>query len=142
MIAYFDTSAFVPLLIGQSGTAECWRLWEAADTVAASRVLYVEVTAAMAAARRMRRLGREAEESALGLLEELWGEVQVVEVGDRLARRAATLARRYALRGYDAVHCASAERFEGDVIAASGDRHLLQVWRELGLETVDPNGAG
>jgi predicted nucleic acid-binding protein len=57
-----------------------------------------------------------------------------------VAKRAATLSRRFALRGYDAVHCASAERInDDDVVAAAGDGKLLQAWSKLGLATFDAN---
>ena len=50
-----------------------------------------------------------------------------------------------ALRGYDAVHCASAELIdEGDLVVASGDRELLLACKSLRISTADtrPTGAG
>ncbi|ORW78676.1 twitching motility protein PilT [Mycobacterium riyadhense] len=44
------------------------------------------------------------------------------------------------MRGYDAVHCASAEQLDDDdVVAASGDQRLLTAWLELGIATYDIN---
>jgi uncharacterized protein len=53
---------------------------------------------------------------------------------------AAELADVLALRGYDAVHCASAGQFEdADFVVASGDKRLLDAWKSLGLATFDTN---
>ncbi|ORV18583.1 twitching motility protein PilT [Mycobacterium celatum] len=44
------------------------------------------------------------------------------------------------MRGYDAVHAASAEQLDDDdVAAASGDQALLTAWMELGMATYDTN---
>jgi hypothetical protein len=44
------------------------------------------------------------------------------------------------VRGYDAVHCAAAEQLSDEqVVAASGDRRLLDVWAALGVATFDTN---
>ena len=55
-----------------------------------------------------------------------------------LVRRAAELAHDFALSGYDAVQCAAAEQLDDDdLVAASGDRRLIETWRKLGLSTAD-----
>ncbi len=70
----------------------------------------------------------------------MWSEMDVVEVDEQVAARAADLTHRLSLRGYDAVHCASAEQLgDDDVVAASGDQHLLTAWLELGMATYDTN---
>lgn len=142
MIGYLDTSAFVPLILDEDGTIACRRFWDDADDVSASHLLYVESAAALAQAERMGRLTAEAHRRCLRILDRLWSEVQVVEVEDALVRRAAELARRFGLRGYDAVHCASAEQLaEPDMVAASGDRKLLAAWASLDVATFDPDQA-
>jgi hypothetical protein len=73
-------------------------------------------------------------------LANLWAQVDVVEIDQPLVERAAELARRLGLRGYDAVHCAAAEQLaEPDVLAAAGDQRLLDAWSRLGLATFDTN---
>ena len=47
MIAYFDTSALVPLLIEEESTPTCQELWEQADDVASSQLFFVEAAAAL-----------------------------------------------------------------------------------------------
>lgn len=143
MIGYLDTSAFVPLLVAEAGSIGCRRFWNDADDVVASRLLLGETAAALAQAARQSRLTRAAHDRSLELLDQLWAEIDVVEPDDVVVRRASVLARQYALRGYDAVHCASAEQLGADdVVAASGDRKLLDAWSDLGIATFDPNQAG
>lgn len=140
MIVYLDTSAVVPLLVEEAGTAACRRLWDDADDVLTNRLTYVEAAAALAQARRLGRLTPDAHRSAVAGLDELWPQVAVVEIDADLVRLAADLADRCDLRGYDAVHCASGAILAADdVVAAAGDRRLLDAWAALGLATCDTN---
>ncbi|WP_225725608.1 MULTISPECIES: type II toxin-antitoxin system VapC family toxin [unclassified Nocardia] len=140
MIGYLDTSAFVPLLIDEPSSPACRRFWDDADTVASSRLLYVETSAALAQAHRMARLGSTEFAAATMLLDQLWPQIEVAEVDEALMRHAAHLTDRLALRGYDVVHCASAAQLEdADLVAGSGDKRLLEAWRALGLATFDTN---
>lgn len=140
MIGYLDTSALVPLLIGEPSSASCRRFWNDADEVVSSRLLYVETTAALAQARRMGRLTDHEHHASLRLLDRLWSEVDVAEVDEPVVARAAALTRELALRGYDAMHAASAEQLNDDgVVAASGDQRLLAAWAALGIATFDTN---
>ncbi len=140
MIAYFDTSTFVPLLIAEPASAVCRDLWDGVDLVVSTRMLYAEAGAAIARAERAGRLGDEGVREARRLLDARWREVRKIAVTDALVRAAAGRARQFGLQGYDAVHCASAEKLvDGDLVAVSGDRNLLAAWRDLGLRTLDPN---
>lgn len=139
MIAYFDTSAVVPLLLGGSGTPCVRRLWAAASARVSSRLLYVEASAVLTQARRTGRLTDEQWRGAIELLDGIWEHLDVVNVGEALVREAAELARHCDLGGYAAVHCASAGRFAGDdVVVISGDQRLLAACRQLGMATADP----
>lgn len=141
MICYFDTSAFVPILIDESSSSTCSELWNTAHDVVTTRLLYVEASAALARAQRSGRVSSAKLRAAQEGLHELWQEFDVVELDGDLSRRAAELALKSSLRGYDAVHCAAAEQLfgDGDLVAASGDKTLLAVWRELGIPTADIN---
>ena len=58
----------------------------------------------------------------------------MVEVTTELVRRAGALAESLGLRGYDAIHLASAEAVnDHDFVMATRDRALLQAARSLGL---------
>jgi len=140
MTAYFDTSALIPLIIKEPSSATSLRAWDAADTVASSALTYVEAHTSFARAQRMGRLTEEQLDRALVRFDRLWRQVAVLSPTDAIVREAALLGRRHALRGYDAVHCASvlAARDES-TYAVSGDRALLEAWHELGVVTVDAN---
>lgn len=142
MIGYFDTSAFVPILVREPTSERCRRIWDDADAVVSSRLTYVETAAALAQAKRMRRISTTVHRSTLVTLDRLWSELDIVEIDAELTSRAGVLADKLDLRGYDAVHCAAAERVEDDdLVAASGDRHLLDAWRRLPIATLDTNAS-
>lgn len=140
MLAYVDTSAFVPLLVGEPSSPRCRRLWDDAECVVSTRLLYAETAAALAGAARAGRFDAAQHARALDELDFYWADVQVLDIDDSLVRTAAVYAQRFALRGYDSVHCAAAAALAGpDVVAASGDRDLLAAWGQLGIATFDPN---
>jgi len=142
VIGYLDTSAFVPLLVTEPGSALCQRFWDDADSVASCRLMYVETAAALAQAVRIGRIRVPDREAALASLDELWASMNHVEVDDALVRDAAALAHDHGLRGDDAVHCASARQLlDHDLVAASGDRNLLSAWRLLGLAVLDTSSS-
>ena len=102
---------------------------------AASSVLaYPEARAALAAARRAGRLTARAHDRAVAELEALDAELMIVGVKEALARRAGELADERALRGYDAVHLASALALGPDeTILATWDRDLSNAAAGAGL---------
>ena len=138
MIVYLDTLAVVPLLVAEPASDFCRQLWDQGDAVATSRLTYVETAAALGHAERAGRVTPNEHGAALRSLDRLWAEFDVIEVDDTLIRRAAALAGDFGLSGYNAVHCASAEQLDDDdLVAATGDRKLLDAWRKLGLSTAD-----
>lgn len=57
---------------------------------------------------------------------------------DALVRRAGALAEQHALRGFDAVHLAAAQRVADETtVLVAGDRELLVAAQALGLATTD-----
>lgn len=140
MIGYLDTSALIPLLVAEPSSIACRRFWDSADAVATSRLSYVEAAAALAQAARLNRLTVGEHQRCLRMLGDRWLELAVIEIDDELVRAAAKLAHRYALRGYDAMHCAAALQLaDPELVAATGDRALLAAWSTAGLTTYDVN---
>lgn len=138
MIVYLDTSAFVPLLVTEPSSPACRRVWDDAEVVVSNRLLFVEAAAALAQAHRLGRLDEDQHGRCLDLLSLLWAQIDVIELDATLTMRAASIARECALRGHDAVHCASAVELEDDdLVAATGDRLLLAAWYSLGVATFD-----
>jgi predicted nucleic acid-binding protein len=105
----------------------------------ASVALIAEARAALAAAHRARRLRPEAHATAVHELAALWGEIDGIVLADELAIRAGELAERCALRGYGAIHLASAEAIldEGDVMVVS-DARLAEAAASIGIEALIP----
>jgi predicted nucleic acid-binding protein len=138
MIAYFDTSAVVPLLIAEPSSARAGSLWDAADRVVSVRLLYPEARAALAQAKRLGRLTARQLRDAVTEFDSLLDEIDIVEVDDALARRAGELAEVRQLRGYDAVHLAAADRVrDPDVIVIAGDGALLESATAEGLAVAE-----
>lgn len=140
MIVYFDTSALIPLVIEEPSSRACEAIWTTADDVASSHLAVAEGAAALAAARRAGRIDRNEHGDATARLNDIWSELLVVAVDQSLLNHAAALCNTHPLRGYDAVHCASAIAVQDvDLVAAAGDRRLLDAWHDLGIATVDIN---
>lgn len=126
MIAYFDTSAIVPLLIEEIGTRTAGDIWDRADRLVSVRLSHVETRAALAQAARIGRISSKHLRSSVRDLEDLLDQVDMVDVDDDLIREAGELAEVQGLRAYDAVHLAAALRVDDlDLIVVAGDRALL-----------------
>jgi uncharacterized protein len=134
VIAYFDTSAVLPLIIDEPGSAACNQVFNEASRVVSVRLLYVEARAALARARRMARLTRIQREVAVADLDAIIVEIDHVEVTAGLVRTAGALAESHDLRGYDAVHLAAALAIaDHDTVLVSGDNDLANAAADLGL---------
>jgi uncharacterized protein len=119
----------------------CRLVWDASDDAVTSRLAYVETAAALAQALRNGRMTASQHVASSELLEAVWAQCEVLELDQPLAVAAGSMAHAYGLRGYDAVHCASADRLhDDDLVAVSGDRKLLTAWGSLGLAVFDVNG--
>ena len=107
MIAYFDTSAVVPLLIAEAGSDRAATLWTTADRVVSVRLFYPETRAALAQAQRLGRLTARNLRAAVDQLDALLGDIEIIELDEALAHRASDLSQTHRLRGHDAVHLAA-----------------------------------
>jgi uncharacterized protein len=134
VIAYFDTSALIPLLIEEPTSFTAAQLWDTADRVASARVVYTEARAALALAHRLERIDGATKARAVNGLETLYDQLDRVDVNDELVRRGGVLAEEHHLRGYDAIHLAAAERIaDDDTIVVAGDAELCRAARSLHL---------
>jgi uncharacterized protein len=134
VIAYFDTSAAVPLLVAEPSSARAASLWDGADRVVSVRLIYPETRAALAQAERLGRLTARQLRDAVTAFDSVYEEIDLVEVDDALARHAGELAEGHRLRGYDAVHLAAADRVRGpDLVVIAGDGALLDAAAAEGL---------
>lgn len=139
MITYIDTSTLLKLIIDENGSERAMTIWATADAVASVNLIVVEARAALAAAKRVRRLTEAQHRSAVAELEALVSDLHIVPVTDELVASAAELADDEGLRGYDAVHLAAALTVEATVLS-SADSALCAAAARRGLHIANPLG--
>lgn len=140
MILYVDTSALVPLLIEEPTSEACGEVWDGADRVTATRLVYIEAIAALAMAERLGRINKEQVRDGWSVLDDLWPAVDVMELDEVLMAAAAELAVAHGLRGYDATHGAAAVAAnDAELVVASGDVRLLAALHAEGVAVRDTN---
>lgn len=141
MIAYFDTSAIIPLIIEEPSSPIASRLWDDAERIVSVRVMYPEARAALARAERMRRMSRAQHTAAIAELESIIGQVDQIEIDAPLARLAGDLAHAHGLRGYDAVHlAAAATAADNELVVVTGDSDLGRAATALGFSVALTTG--
>lgn len=99
----------------EDGSDVAAELWNSGHPIASSVLFYPEGRAALAAARRGRRLTAGGYRRSLHDFEQVRLELAVIGVDEALAGQAGDLAAELGLRGYDAVHLASAVSLGADV---------------------------
>jgi len=126
---YLDTSALVKLYVDERMSQELTIAVDGAEAVATSLIAYTEARAAFARARREARLSAQAYRHVVEAFVEDWPRYITVEVTDRLVKDAGELAAHRALRGYDALHLASAlilrQQMSSGVTFLAFDRELM-----------------
>jgi predicted nucleic acid-binding protein len=139
--AYFDTSAIVKLYLAEGGSKAVAAFLDEADRLFCHEIGFVETRAALAAARRHQRIDGEAHAILVTDFRGDWRANYSPIVSDEtLLERAAELAEGFALRGYDAVHLASAERVRLALPATrfvSFDQQLNRAAKLLGFALPD-----
>jgi predicted nucleic acid-binding protein len=124
-VVYFDSSAFVKLIVEEEGSDVVSMLWNGCDGATSSRLAHPEVCAALAAAHRNRTLDDSDFATARQVWGEFWETVRPVELTPGVEQRAGELADCRSLRGADAVHLASALTIDSPgLIVAVWDRRL------------------
>lgn len=137
MALYLHTSALVKLYVDEEeGRGLVRRAVEEAGRVATSTVAYAEARAALARKQREGELDHEQRSRAVAALDAEWRGFDRIPVSNLVAYRAGVLAERYAPRGFDAIHLASAarlgERFP-DVRFLAFDARLMEAAREAAV---------
>lgn len=137
MILYLGTSAVVKLYVEGFASAHVRDAVEDAQTVATSLIAYGDARAAFARARREVRLAPPAYRRVVRDFDRDWERYLALEVTESLVRRAAMLAERRSLKGYDAIHLASAlslqDRADAAVAFLAFDDRLSTSARREGL---------
>ncbi len=128
------------LVAGELRGERAGAAWQRDPLRATSLVTYAECRAAIAAATRARRLTRAQARAAKGNLDILWPRFETVWVTDELVRRAGNLADRRGLRGFDAIHLASALALGTQTIVLTWDMQLARAAKAEGLSPDPPVG--
>jgi len=137
-IIYLDTSALLKQYIQENKSEAVEELLGLAAGLGTSIITYTEMAAAMSRATRMGAFpSAEAQAAWKDFLTD-WTSLTRLKVSAQITARAATLAWEYGLRGYDALHFASAlvwqENLEIPVTLATFDRELWLAAQKAGMD--------
>jgi len=138
VILFCDTSALVKLYISEDGSDEVHQARDCVDTVAVSRLAWVEMHSALARLVRESPEMQAIQDAVKARLAEDWPSYAVVEPRQAVMEAAAEYTDAFALRAYDAVQLASAYHLQQQtgliILFACFDRRLNQAARVLGLK--------
>ena len=142
MILYLDTSALVKRYFREPYSDEVISRWRSAEQIVISAVAYAETTAAMYRKKREADFADTLLRKLLDSFSRDWESFIRMEVNDELNGYVDRVVEGYPLRGFDAIHLATAmiirERLSEPFIFACFDDRLLQAAQAEGLETFPP----
>jgi len=151
MVYYFDSSTAVKRYAREKGSRWVKDLVEpgAGNVIHLGQIGVVEIAAALSKKVRTRELTQENYEAALQLfLADVQNEEYITaSLSDPIVQLSVDLTKRHPLRGYDAVHLATAislntalkEAELPTIIFVSGDRILCEAARAEGLAVENPD---
>ena len=108
MILYLDTSSLVKLYVEEQGSTEVLKSVRSAKAVGTSPVAYAEARSTFARRFREKAFGINAFSRLKSAFDNDWDDYLIVKVTDELVRLAGDLAEKHGLKGFDAIHLASA----------------------------------
>ncbi len=137
MILYLDTSSLVKLYLEEPGAESVELLVDDAAGVATSLVTYAEARSALARGRVAGRLRDATYRTALATFQDQWRTFDVRDITHSLVRHAGDLAEKHILRGFDAIHLASAVTLQTElgepITFSAADDRLMQAAELEGL---------
>ena len=142
MRLYLDTSALLKLYVEEDDSDFVEGAVQDAETTVTSIMTYVETRAAFSRRRRDGSLTLADYHRVVREFEREWERYFVIPVTDSLIKSAGKLAETHGLRGYDALHLASADYFREKtnepVIFGCWDSRLEAAARRQGLQLPRP----
>jgi uncharacterized protein len=108
LILYLDTSALVKLYVQESSSERTRAATEIAEALATSVVAYAETRATFARLRHQGLTSGHRHAERIRQFNADWEHFLRVELTPTVVRNAGELAENYQLRGFDAIHLASA----------------------------------
>ena len=119
MILYLDASAIVKQYISEFGSTEIENAVTAAEANGTAVISRAEVIAAFAKAMRVGLLSETNARTAIRNFNRNWPDLVRTRITERLVQHAAILALAHGLRGYDAIHVASAAAWQRLLLLSS-----------------------
>jgi predicted nucleic acid-binding protein len=139
MILYLDTSALVKRYFLESCSDDVISRWKSAAHIVTSFVAYAEMMAALYRKKREAGLADKSVRKIASAFHRDWQSFIRVEVNDGLNGYIDHVVQRYPVRGFDAIHLASAmlihERFQEDFLFACFDDILVRAAGSEGIKT-------
>ena len=139
MILYLDTSALVKRYFQEDFTEKVVSKWKNAQAIATSAVAYAETMSAIYRKKRETGLGDATIMKLVQAFQAEWNGLVRVQVSDELNSYVDAAFQEHVLRGFDAIHLASAlvihEQFSEDFFFACFDERLNSAARKAGLQT-------
>jgi len=137
MILYLDTSALVKRYFKEEYSDEVISRWQEAEEIVTFSVAYVETMACFYRKKREAKLTHGFIGEITELFHTDWGSFIRVEVNDELNQYIDMVVSKHPLRGFDAIHLASAlvihERLPEDFLFVCFDNKLAFAAHEEGL---------
>ena len=140
MILYLDTSALVKKYFKEKNTAEVISAWKSSLGIATSAVAHAELLAAVYRKARETHVKKSIIANVVRLFHADWSSFIIVEVDNRLNETIRRVIDNHDLRGFDAIHLASAVTI-GSAVAdkflfACYDERLRHAAQAENLETL------
>ena len=139
MILYLDTSALLKRYFKEPHSNELLSKWKEAAQIVTSSVAYAEATAALYRKKREVDLSSKVFNKLVNSFHLDWEAFIRVEVNDDLNETIHKVVAKYPLRGFDAIHLASAiithERINDAFLFACFDQKLIDGAQMEGLAT-------
>jgi len=138
LITYLDTSALLKQYIQESGSEDVIKMLRVADSHGTNLLTYVEMASAITRAVRLELIQPDEAQATWKDFLVDWELLVRLDISGQITKQAATLAWEYGLRGYDAVHFASAlawqDAIDMPVTLATYDRDLWVAAQKAGMD--------
>lgn len=140
MIIYLDTSDLVKLYVLEKNSNQIMTHVNNSQVVATSIIAYVEARAAFARKFREKGLSESEYRKIIRTLDNDWENYFVINVSEETVKLAGNLCEKFRLRGYDALHLASAsilnKSITGTIYFSCSDSRLNKAAQKEKVGTV------
>jgi uncharacterized protein len=140
-VIYLDTSALVKRFINEKGSPLVQSLVQATNAVATAKIAYAEIFGGLTRKLREGNLSKTQYSVACRQFESDWQAYVRVELQDEVLALARDLIQRHPLKGFDAVHLASALRLKialaEEMRFAASDKNLLKAAQAEKLDAIN-----